>query len=245
MEATGFGVMHVDEHDRIVSFLEKPKDPPGIPGNPDMALASMGIYVFSTELPVRPAAPRRRRPELGPRFRQQHHPAPGQARQGRGAPLRAVLRQVRRRGRGLLARRRHGRRLLGGQHRPHQHRAGARPLRPATGRSGPMARSRRRPSSSTTRRAGAAMAVELAGLGRLHRLRRRPARLAAVHRRPRALLRHARRCGGPALRRHRPPCPAEQRGHRPRRADPATAWWSARTPSSTPSASAAPTRASA
>lgn len=46
MEATGFGVMHVDEHDRIVSFLEKPKDPPGIPGNPDMALASMGIYVF-------------------------------------------------------------------------------------------------------------------------------------------------------------------------------------------------------
>ncbi len=48
MEATGFGVMHVDEHDRIVHFLEKPKDPPGIPGNPDMALASMGIYVFKT-----------------------------------------------------------------------------------------------------------------------------------------------------------------------------------------------------
>ena len=48
MEATGFGVMHVDEHDRIVHFLEKPADPPGIPGNPDMALASMGIYVFKT-----------------------------------------------------------------------------------------------------------------------------------------------------------------------------------------------------
>jgi glucose-1-phosphate adenylyltransferase len=48
MEATGFGVMHVDEHDRIVHFLEKPKDPPGIPGNPEMALASMGIYVFKT-----------------------------------------------------------------------------------------------------------------------------------------------------------------------------------------------------
>ncbi|HEX4933133.1 MAG TPA: glucose-1-phosphate adenylyltransferase, partial [Gemmatimonadaceae bacterium] len=47
-EASGFGVMHVDEHDRIVHFLEKPKDPPGIPGNPDMALASMGIYVFRT-----------------------------------------------------------------------------------------------------------------------------------------------------------------------------------------------------
>ncbi|CAM5770179.1 glucose-1-phosphate adenylyltransferase [Labrys miyagiensis] len=47
MEATGFGVMHVDEKDRIVAFVEKPKDPPGIPSQPDMALASMGIYVFS------------------------------------------------------------------------------------------------------------------------------------------------------------------------------------------------------
>ena len=48
MEATGFGVMAVDETDRIISFLEKPADPPGIPDNPDMALASMGIYVFNT-----------------------------------------------------------------------------------------------------------------------------------------------------------------------------------------------------
>ena len=46
MEATGFGVMHVDASDRIVSFLEKPKDPPGMPDKPDTALASMGIYVF-------------------------------------------------------------------------------------------------------------------------------------------------------------------------------------------------------
>jgi len=49
-EATGFGVMHVDDADRVVGFLEKPADPPGIPGNPEMALASMGIYVFKTEL---------------------------------------------------------------------------------------------------------------------------------------------------------------------------------------------------
>ena len=49
MEATGFGVMHVDEKDRIVGFVEKPKDPPTIPGNPSMALASMGIYVFNTD----------------------------------------------------------------------------------------------------------------------------------------------------------------------------------------------------
>jgi glucose-1-phosphate adenylyltransferase len=49
MEATGFGVMHVDEKDRIIAFVEKPKDPPGIPGDPDHALASMGIYVFKTD----------------------------------------------------------------------------------------------------------------------------------------------------------------------------------------------------
>ena len=49
MEATGFGVMHVDDDDTIKSFIEKPADPPGIPDRPDMALASMGIYVFNTE----------------------------------------------------------------------------------------------------------------------------------------------------------------------------------------------------
>jgi glucose-1-phosphate adenylyltransferase len=49
MEATGFGVMQVDEKDTITAFVEKPKDPPGIPGNESMALASMGIYVFNTE----------------------------------------------------------------------------------------------------------------------------------------------------------------------------------------------------
>lgn len=49
MEATGFGVMQVDGADTITAFVEKPKDPPGIPGNEGMALASMGIYVFNTE----------------------------------------------------------------------------------------------------------------------------------------------------------------------------------------------------
>ncbi|HVZ02807.1 MAG TPA: glucose-1-phosphate adenylyltransferase [Dongiaceae bacterium] len=48
MDATGFGVMHVDDKWQIVQFLEKPKDPPGMPDNPGLALASMGIYVFRT-----------------------------------------------------------------------------------------------------------------------------------------------------------------------------------------------------
>ncbi len=46
--ATGFGVMQVDAADRIVAFVEKPADPPGLPDRPDRALASMGIYVFAT-----------------------------------------------------------------------------------------------------------------------------------------------------------------------------------------------------
>jgi len=48
-EASGFGVMHVDASDRIVHFLEKPEDPPGMPDKPHLALASMGIYVFETD----------------------------------------------------------------------------------------------------------------------------------------------------------------------------------------------------
>jgi glucose-1-phosphate adenylyltransferase len=47
-EATGFGVMAVDDTGRITSFVEKPADPPAMPGNPDMALVSMGVYVFRT-----------------------------------------------------------------------------------------------------------------------------------------------------------------------------------------------------
>lgn len=46
-EAKAFGVMSVDEEDRIVEFKEKPANPQAMVGNPDMALASMGIYVFN------------------------------------------------------------------------------------------------------------------------------------------------------------------------------------------------------
>lgn len=46
-DASAFGVMTIDENRMITDFLEKPQDPPGMPGKPDMALASMGIYVFN------------------------------------------------------------------------------------------------------------------------------------------------------------------------------------------------------
>jgi glucose-1-phosphate adenylyltransferase len=48
-QASGFGVMSVDATDRIIDFLEKPADPPEMPGRPGMCLASMGIYVFDTK----------------------------------------------------------------------------------------------------------------------------------------------------------------------------------------------------
>jgi glucose-1-phosphate adenylyltransferase len=48
-DAKAFGVMGVDDQDRIVTFTEKPADPAPIPGDPQHALASMGIYVFETK----------------------------------------------------------------------------------------------------------------------------------------------------------------------------------------------------
>ncbi len=47
--ASDFGVMDVDASMRIVDFLEKPAHPPSVPGKPDRALASMGVYAFSAD----------------------------------------------------------------------------------------------------------------------------------------------------------------------------------------------------
>jgi len=46
--ADAFGVMEVDEHLQVTRFEEKPANPKPLPGRPDVVLASMGIYVFST-----------------------------------------------------------------------------------------------------------------------------------------------------------------------------------------------------
>jgi glucose-1-phosphate adenylyltransferase len=48
--ARGFGVMAVDEDDRVIRFDEKPANPQPMPGRPDQALASMGIYIFNAQL---------------------------------------------------------------------------------------------------------------------------------------------------------------------------------------------------
>jgi glucose-1-phosphate adenylyltransferase len=46
-EGTAFGIMDVDKQERVIGFLEKPADPPGLPNDPEKTLASMGIYVFT------------------------------------------------------------------------------------------------------------------------------------------------------------------------------------------------------
>ncbi|UCV02998.1 glucose-1-phosphate adenylyltransferase [Dechloromonas denitrificans] len=48
-EAREFGVMGVDADDRVIDFVEKPQNPPSIPGAPDRALASMGVYIFNAQ----------------------------------------------------------------------------------------------------------------------------------------------------------------------------------------------------
>jgi glucose-1-phosphate adenylyltransferase len=49
LEAEAFGVIKADSSGKILSFLEKPADPPGLPDSPDEAYASMGNYIFTTD----------------------------------------------------------------------------------------------------------------------------------------------------------------------------------------------------
>jgi glucose-1-phosphate adenylyltransferase len=49
-QGSGFGIVHAAPDGRIESFLEKPADPPCVPGKPHVCYASMGIYVFNAEL---------------------------------------------------------------------------------------------------------------------------------------------------------------------------------------------------
>ncbi|MGW4487713.1 glucose-1-phosphate adenylyltransferase [Amycolatopsis sp. NPDC004368] len=50
VEATAFGVIQTGDGTKIDAFLEKPEDPPGLPGSPDEAYVSMGNYVFTTQV---------------------------------------------------------------------------------------------------------------------------------------------------------------------------------------------------
>ncbi len=49
-KASDFGVLTTTEWNRVTHFTEKPLNPDPIPGRPDVALASMGIYIFNARL---------------------------------------------------------------------------------------------------------------------------------------------------------------------------------------------------
>ena len=58
-----FGIVAVDETDRVTGFLEKPQNPPPMPGRDDLALASMGIYVFDSAVLIQALEDDAGRPE--------------------------------------------------------------------------------------------------------------------------------------------------------------------------------------
>ena len=52
-DGSRFGIVAVDDTDRVTGFLEKPAQPPPMPGHPHLTMASMGIYVFNSDVLVR------------------------------------------------------------------------------------------------------------------------------------------------------------------------------------------------
>ncbi len=48
--ARSFGIIEADQNDRIIGFQEKPRQPRPMPRNPDLAYASMGNYIFNTDV---------------------------------------------------------------------------------------------------------------------------------------------------------------------------------------------------
>ena len=214
-EATRFGVVAVDADDRVTGFQEKPRDPIGVPGSPDVALASMGIYIFEADA-LYGARSGRRAPDQ-PRLRQ-GHPAGADPRR---AGLRLSLPRREQEGGEVLARHRHARRLLRSEHGPLPRQPRVQPLRSrvadadlsAAGAAGEVRVRRRGPAL----RPGA----RLDHLGRLHHLGQPRRGQRAVPERARAQLLHVDAEHPDARRPRRPPLADPPRDHRPRRLHPA------------------------
>jgi glucose-1-phosphate adenylyltransferase len=128
MEATGFGVMHVDEKDRSSPSSRSRPIRRAFPAGRTGARLD-GHLRLPHQVPDGAAAPRRQGPDVEPRFRQGHHPLHREARQRRRAPLRQVLRALHFEREAYWRDVGNDRRLLGSQYRPDRHHAGARSLR--------------------------------------------------------------------------------------------------------------------
>jgi glucose-1-phosphate adenylyltransferase len=122
---TGFGVLSVDEQDKVTGFIEKSKDAPTIPGSSDLALGSMGIYIFDTDVLLKALEADAVKPsshdfgkDIIPRA---HH---------RASDVRLSLLRRKQEGVEILARHRHARRVLRRQHGPVRGRSGVQFVRP-------------------------------------------------------------------------------------------------------------------
>ena len=105
-EAAGqLGVMKVDQNGRVLEFLEKPDEPPSIPGKPGICLASMGNYIFNTEFLYEQCIKDADMPDTQHDFGKNVIPS-----------LRLSVSRSRYRPAGVLARRRDPGRLLGSEH---------------------------------------------------------------------------------------------------------------------------------
>ncbi len=214
MEATAFGVMHVDAQRNILDFVEKPADPPPMPGKPDRALASMGIYIFDArylyEALKRDMADDNSNHDFGKDI------IPRAVREGNAVAHPFGLSCV-----GtlpgqehVLARRGHDRRLLGRQHRPHRDRSAAQHVRhaladpdlPAAVAAGEVRTQPGRPPRHGNR---------ISGVGRLHHLGPHLP-LSAVFQRARAFVRVGGVVGAAAVGGSGPRRAPEARCHRPR-----------------------------
>ena len=123
-EASRFGVLSVDEQDRVTGFIEKSKNAPSIPGSPDLALGSMGIYIFDTDVLLKALEADAAQP-VEPRLRQGHHSRAHH----RAADVRLPLLRREQEGVEVLARHRHARRVLRREHGPLRRRSGVQPVR--------------------------------------------------------------------------------------------------------------------
>ncbi len=146
-EAYRFGVLQVDEQDRLTGFLEKPRNLPK--GQP--VLASMGIYIFDMEI-LTPALEADARKSTTHDFGKDI--IPGDHHQGAGLRLSLLRREQE--GGEVLARHRHARRLLRSQHGSLPRQSGFQSLRPGMANADSPGAGRRRRSLSSPIPAGAA-----------------------------------------------------------------------------------------
>lgn len=113
-EASACGVMAINDQRRITDFIEKPANPPSMPGNAAMSLASMGIYVFNAEYLYRLLEEDLANPDSEHDFGKDV--IPQAVAQGRAVAHPFSMSCVpRARGDAVLARRRHDQRVLGRQ----------------------------------------------------------------------------------------------------------------------------------